>query len=130
MNVATILIPMVTTAIIVGGAILCGRWLKTRSAPPPRRHVLDEYPPRYGRARVNPPVSRVTSRPSPPAPMSGRTTDYTQRNDTDDYLRNQMLIYNSGSSSSSSSSCDTSSSSYDSGSSSSSDSGGSCGGSD
>lgn len=128
MNVATILIPMVTTAIIVGGAILCGRWLKTRSAPPPRRHALDAYPPRYGRARVNPPVSRVISRPSPPAPISGRTTDYTQRNDTDDYLRNQMLIYNSGTSSSS---CDApSSSSYDSGSSSSSDSGGSCGGSD
>lgn len=114
--------------VLIIAGVLCGKWLKTRSAPPPRRHVLDVYPPRYGRARVNPPVSRVTSRPSPPAPMSGRTTDYAQRNnDTDDYLRNQMMIYNS---TSSSSSCDTPSSSYDSGSSSSSDSGGSCGGSD
>lgn len=114
--------------VLIIAGVLCGKWLKTRSAPPPRRHVLDAYPPRYGRARVNPPVSRVTSRPSPPAPMSGRTTDYAQRNnDTDDYLRNQMMIYNS---TSSSSSCDTPSSSYDSGSSSSSDSGGSCGGSD
>jgi uncharacterized membrane protein YgcG len=113
--------------VLIIAAILCGKYLKTRTAPPPRRHALDAYPPRYGRARVTPPVSRVTSRPSSPAPMSGRTTDFAQRNnDTDDYLRNQMLIYNS---TSSSSSCDTpSSSSYDSGSSSSSDSGGSCGG--
>ena len=112
--------------VLIIAGVICGKWLKTRSAPPPKRHALDAYPPRYGRARVTPPVSRVTSRPSSPAPMSGRTEDFAQRNNnTDDYLRNQMMIYSS-TPSSSSSSCDTpSSSSYDSGSSSDS---GSCGG--
>lgn len=130
MNIATILVPMVTTTIVVGAAILVGKYLKWRGEPKKpadyrqlAKDINARYPKtmdelhrreQFGRARVNPPVSRVTPRPSSPAPMSGRTTDYTQRNDTDDYLRN----------------CDGSFSSFDSGSSSSSDSGGSCGGSD
>lgn len=147
MNIATILVPMVTTTIVVGAAILVGKYLKRRGEPKKpadyrqlAKDINARYPKtmdelhrreQFGRARVNPPVSRVTPRPSPPAPMSGRTTDYAQRNnDTDDYLRNQMMIYSSTPSSSPSCDSPSSSSSYDSGSSSSSDSGGSCGGGD
>ena len=119
--------------VIIILAIVTGKYLKSRRTQPDPHDwvkVCQHSNPTFGRARVKPPVDRFTPRPPSPAPMSGRTTDYSQRNYADDFALQQAMYNSHSSSSSDCSPSSDSGSSYDSGSSSSSDSGGSCGGSD